>query len=203
MTELDPSRTAVINVHWQRDIVKADGAFGPFFAEPVERRGVIAGADRLNRAARDAGATIVYTRVAFRPGYPDLFANCPLLALVAEHQALEDGTEGAAIVKELTPEAGDLVITHPRITGFHGTELDVLLRGKGIDTVLFTGVATNVSVEGTAREAVNHGYRTVLVSDACSAASDEAHQATLDSFALLGEVSTTDALVAALKARTP
>ncbi|GCB44623.1 isochorismatase [Streptomyces sp. NL15-2K] len=190
----------MINVHWQRDIMKADGAFGPFFAEPAERRGVVAVTDRLNRAARDVGATVVHSRVAFRPGHADLFVNCPLLALVAEHKALEDGSAGAAIIKELTPEPGDLVVTHPRLTGFHGTDLDVLLRGKGIDTVLFTGVATNISVEGTAREAVNYGYRTVIVSDACSAASDEAHQATLDSFALLGEVSTADALVAALSA---
>ena len=110
---------------------------------------------------------------------------------------LQDGTQGARIIDDLTPEPDDLVVTHPRLTGFHGTDLDVLLRGRGIDTVLFTGVATNLSVEGTAREAVNHGYRTLLVTDACSAATDEAHRATLDTFGLLGEAVTTDTIITA------
>ncbi|WP_369830024.1 cysteine hydrolase family protein [Mycobacterium sp. 1465703.0] len=62
------------------------------------------------------------------------------------------------------------------------------MRRAGADTVVFTGVATNITVEGTARDAVNFGYRTVLVSDACAAATYEAHAGTLATFALLGDV---------------
>ena len=197
MTELDPSRTAVINIHWQYDIVKPEGVFGPFFADGVQRHGVIAKNEQLRRAARAAGAHVIHIRTAFRPGYTDLIANCPLLVLVEERKALLGATRGPALAEELTPEAGELVITHTRLTGFHGTDLDGVLRGRGIETVVFSGVATDHAVQGTAREAVNHGYRTLIVSDACSAATDEAHQAALDTFTLLGEIVTTEDIVSA------
>ncbi|MFF4507056.1 cysteine hydrolase family protein [Streptomyces sp. NPDC001401] len=197
MTEFDPARTAVINIHWQYDIVKPEGAFGPFFAEGAQRHGVIAKNQLLTRAARAAGSPVIHVRTAFRPGYSDLIINCPLLALVEERKALVDGTRGADLIEELSPEPGELVITHTRLTGFHGTDLNGILRGKGIDTVAFSGVATDHSVQGTAREAVNHGYRTLIVSDACSAANDETHQAALDTFTLLGENVTTQDVVAA------
>jgi len=94
---------------------------------------------------------------------------------------VEDGSHGAAIVDELSPQQGDTVVTHQRIGGFHNSELDATLRHAGIDTVVFVGVATNASVEGTARVASDLGYRTVVVSDACSAATPAAHAASLES----------------------
>ncbi|MCX5093961.1 cysteine hydrolase [Streptomyces sp. NBC_00365] len=197
MTEFDPARTAVINIHWQYDIVTPEGAFGPFFAEGVQRHGVIAKNQLLTRAARAVGTSVIHVRTAFRPGYTDLIINCPLLALVEERKALLDGTRGADLIEELSPEPGELVITHTRLTGFHGTDLNGILRGKGIDTVVFSGVATDHAVQGTAREAVNHSYRSLIVSDACSAANDETHQAALDTFTLLGEIVTTQDVEAA------
>ena len=72
------------------------------------------------------------------------------------------------------------------------------MRDAGIDTVVFVGVATNASVEGTARVASDLGYRTVVVSDACSAATPAAHAASLESLGLLAEIVTTDELLAGL-----
>ncbi len=197
--ELDPRTTAVIAVHMMRDVVTHGGAFGQFFGEGVERHRIVDRVAQLLAAARAAGSPVVYTRVVFRPGHPDLVVNCPLLGVVAQTGAVEDGTPGAEIVPELAPSGSDLVVDHQRLTGFHGTELDVLLRGRGITTVVFAGVATNVSVEGTAREAVNLGYRTLIAADACSAASDAAHQASLETFGLLGEVVTVEEIAAALQ----
>jgi len=197
--ELDPRTTAVVAVHMMNDVVTHEGAFGQFFGEGVERGQIVRQVGRLLDAARNAAATTVYTRVVFKPGHLDLVVNCPLLGVVAQTGAVEDGKHGAEIVPELTPKPGEHIVDHQRLTGFHGTELDVLLRGAGITTVVFAGVATNVSVEGTAREAVNLGYRTVIASDACSAASDQAHQATLDTFGLLGEVVTVREVEAALE----
>ena len=73
--ELIPSHTAVIAVHMQHDIVTAAGAFGGFFAAEAAERDVIGQAGKLLDAARRSGATAVYTRVAWQPGYPDLIAN--------------------------------------------------------------------------------------------------------------------------------
>ena len=151
--------------------------------------------------ARNAGARVVYTRVAWQPGFADLHANSPLLGVVAQTKCLEDGSHGAAIVDELSPQQGDAVVTHQRAGGFQGSELDATLRDAGIDTVVFVGVATNLSVEGTARVASDLGYRTVVVSDACSAATPAAHAASLESLGLLAEIVTADELLGRLGAQ--
>ena len=92
-------------------------------------------------------------------------------------------------------------MTHQRVGGFHDSELDEVLRGLGVDTVVFLGVATNASVESTARAASDLGYRVLVVSDACSAATPEAHAASLESLGLLAEITTADDLIAALTAQ--
>ena len=89
---LTPSRTAVIAVHMQHDILAPEGAFGGFFAAQAAERDVIGQAQKLLDAARRSGATAVYTRVAWQPGYPDLVANSPLLGMVAQSQCLIEGS---------------------------------------------------------------------------------------------------------------
>lgn len=194
MTTIDPTRTALLAVHLQNDIVGADGAFAPFFRAEVERTGVLATAAGVLDAARSAGATVAYTRVAFRPGYPDLVPNSPLLGMVAQNECLVDGTPGAAVCVEVAPAEGEAVVTHQRVTGFQASQLDVVLRGAGIDTIVLLGVATNVSVEGTARAGSDLGYRTLVLADACSAATEAAHTASLESLGLLAEVITSEEL---------
>jgi nicotinamidase-related amidase len=198
MTSFDPKTTAVVAVHFQNDIVGPNGAFAGFFRAEVERTGVLDTAARLLDGARAAGATVVYTRVAWKADHSDLDANSPILGIVSQTKCLTDDTPGAAITDEVTPAAGDIVVTHQRVGGFQGSELDAVLRGAGVDTVVFTGVATNFSVEGTARAASDLGYRTVVVSDACSAASDAVHSASLESLGLLAEIVTADEVLAGL-----
>jgi nicotinamidase-related amidase len=202
VTTIDPTRTALVAVHVQNDIVGPDGAFAPFFRAEIDRVGTLATAARLLEAARAAGVPVVYTRVAWRPDYSDLHANSPLLNIVIQQNCLVDGTPGAAITDELAPQDTDRVVTHQRVGGFHDSELDEVLRSAGVDAIVFLGVATNASVEGTARAASDLGYRVLVVSDACSAATPEAHTASLASLGLLAEITTTDELIAALSSQT-
>ena len=196
--ELSAPRTAVIAVHMQHDVITPDGAFGGFFAAQAAERDVIGQTGKLLETARRSGATVVYTRVAWQPGYLDLVANSPLLGMVAQSQCLVEGSAKAEIVPQLTPQDGDVVLTHKRIGGFSASQLDVLLRSRGIDTVLFAGVATNASVESTARQASDLGYRTIIIADACSAADPTAHDAAIASLSLLGEIATTAEAMEAL-----
>jgi nicotinamidase-related amidase len=196
--DITPSRTAVIAVHMQHDIVAAGGAFGGFFAAQAAERDVIGQVGQLLEAARRSGATAVYTRVAWQPGYPDLVANSPLLAMTKQSQCLVEGSAKAEIVPQLSPQDGDVVVTHQRVGGFSASQLDGILRSRGVDTVLFAGVATNASVEGTARQASDLGYRTIIVADACSAADQGSHDASIASLGLLGEITTTAEAVEAL-----
>ncbi|TQC42974.1 cysteine hydrolase [Rhodococcus sp. WS4] len=195
MNPIDPLRTAIVAVHFVNDIVGPGGTFAPLFQKEIQQNNIVGNTVRLLDSARAAGAEIVYTRVAYRAGYTDLVANSPLLGMVVQQKCLLDGTAGAEFIEEVAPQSGDVVVTHQRVSGFHGTELDVLLRAAGIDTVVLAGVATNVSVESTARSASDRGYRTIVVSDACASDSPDAHKASLSSLELLAEVATTDDVI--------
>lgn len=197
---LDPARTAVVNVHWQHDIVTAQGAFAPYFAESVARRHVISTTRDLVDQARAAGMLVVWARAAFRPGYPELPSNTGLNQAIKDLNALVEGSPGAEIIQELAPQADEPVVSHPGTSAFPATALEDILRCRGIETILFTGVSTNVTVEGTARDAVNRGYRAVIIEDACAAATDDAHTATLNTFSLLGQVAGVNDVKAALGA---
>ena len=152
--------------------------------------------------ARSAGAKVVYTRVAWQPGFADLHANSPLLGVVAQTQ-VPGGRQ---------PRRGDRRRADPasRATPWSPTSGPAASRTasstrpcarRAIDTVVFVGVATNLSVEGTARVASDLGYRTVVVSDACSAATPAAHAASLESLGLLAEIITADELLAGFAGR--
>jgi nicotinamidase-related amidase len=192
---LDANRTAVLALHMQGDIVAPGGALADFFAAEVERTGVIPAVGRVLDAARTMGAKVIYARVAYQPGYPDLIANSPLTQLTVARQCLLDGTPGTAIVAELVPHSTDLVLSQQRVSAFQSTQLDPLLRAAGVDTLVLCGVATNITVDSTARAASDLGYRTLIVGDACAADSAESHDAALRSLGLLAEITTIDDLI--------
>ncbi|MBY6681507.1 cysteine hydrolase [Rhodococcus sp. BP-316] len=198
--ELDPRTTALVVVHCQGDVIGPDGAFADFFHAQVVERDVVAKIAALADTVRGAGGTVIFTRVAWKPDLSDLTVNSPILGIVQQSGCLQDGSPLADIVPELTPHDGDTVVTHQRVGGFQDSALASVLDAANATTVAFAGVATNFSVEGTARTASDLGYRTVVVEDACSAASQEAHAASIDSLGLLAEITTIDEFAAALTA---
>src|SRR5260370_27364504 len=177
--EIKPARTALVAIDFQHDVVGAGGAFADWFHAEVERANLIPTATRLLGEARAAGVKIVYSRGAFQPGYPELVPNIPVLSQVAQYGCLVDGTERAAIIDEVAPHRDDVILTHHRASCFHGTELDVIMRGARIDTVVVAGVATNLAVENTARAGPDLGYRTLVLSDPCSTTPHTPHNASL------------------------
>jgi nicotinamidase-related amidase len=197
-TRIEPARTAIVAIDFQPDIVGPDGPFAPMFHAEVERAKVIPTAAELLDGSRAAGATIVYSRAAFQPGYPDLLPNIPVFSGIPELGCVVDGTPGTAVIDDLAPRHGELVLIHPRVNAFHGTGLDYLLRGADINTVVLCGVATNLAIESAARDAADRGYRVVVVADACSTVSEAAHQASLASLAMFGEVMSTQGVLTAL-----
>lgn len=198
MEKIDAATTAAVAVHLQSHVIAPHGALGGFFADQVAERDIVNLTNKHLSTVRTAGGTVVFTRVAFRPDLSDLVVNCGMLAGVAEQRCLLEGQSDTDIDPNVTVADGDVIVTHQRFGGFSNSVLDLTLRSRGITTLLISGVATNLSVESTARQASDLGYRTILVTDACSAGDPQLHESTVANMSLLGEVATTDEVRAAL-----
>lgn len=182
--------TAVIACHFINDIMGAHGALAAYFRNEIESREVISHAEQLIEGARDRGWPIVWTAVGFRPDGADLDINIPLLAMVHELGCLQWGSPGTDFLPELTPRKHDYVIRNAKVSGFAASPLDALLRSLGVQRVILAGVATNITIESTGRAAGDLGYAVIIAEDACSAADQAAHEASIATFALLGATHT-------------
>lgn len=181
------SNTALLVVHIQPDIVSEGTAFGNLFHEQVTANNIIDACNRAMSAVRNAGGLVVPLRIAFKNDYSDLDPSMPLLQMVAEAGCLKDGSREAALHPDLVVEEGDHQLAHQRPGPFTDTDLDEVLRARGVTDVIVCGVATNASVEGAVRQAADLGYSTYVLSDASSAADSEAHQASLASMGLFAQ----------------
>ncbi|MDA8364250.1 MAG: hydrolase [Gammaproteobacteria bacterium] len=182
-----PQRTALVVIDLQKGIVGLPTV-------PVPGADVVRNAIRLAGACRAAGAPVVLVRVTPSPDGADA------LRPVADQPSTLGPTlpEGwADLVPELGPQPGDLVITKRQWGAFYGTELDLQLRRRGIDTLILCGIATNIGVESTARDAYERNYRQIFASDAMAARSAEEHEISITRiFPRMGLVRTTDQIIA-------
>ena len=181
--KFDPGKSALIIQDLQNDVIMPGGAFtrdDPSPAEHAKSQNVVGNARALARAARAAGMPVVHVWYVVEPGAPGLALNAPLFQGVKGLKALVRGTHGAAPVKGLEPRKGDFVVEKMRMNAFHGTNLDTLLRGLGVETVVITGAWTNFSIEHTARHAADAGYSAIVVTDATSTVNDDWQNAALN-----------------------
>ena len=172
--------TAVVAVHLQNDVLHPDGKMRAGVPPDEERRTkLVDAARRLLDGARAAGVPVVSVRIAFPPGYEHVVRNSPMFVAAADGGALEDGSWGAEFFEALAPAAGEAVVTHSRINGFHDSDLDRVLRALGADRLVICGIATHSAVEHTARHAADLGYEVVVAADACGSGDPDLHDASL------------------------
>ena len=179
--EISKQHTALLAMDFENDIIHPEGAFKDFgFAQMVAENNVIDKTSQLLTAARGAGISVIYVSVKFRPGYPERPANSGLWQGLHGATALVEGTWGAQIHDQLTPQDGDHMVTKRGVSAFAASDLEQLLHTNRIGTLLLAGVATNFVVEGTARQACDLGYNTIVVGDCCASMSHEAHDSSLN-----------------------
>ena len=190
---LAPAHTALVVIDLQRGIAGAPTA-------PHPASDVVAHATAVAVALRAAGGTVVLVHVS-----PSVDGKDGLHPQT-DTPAWQPGprpADWAEIAPELGPEPGDLVITKRQWGAFYGTELDLQLRRRGIDTILLAGISTNVGVETTARDAYERGYEQVFVEDAMAARNPDEHANTVRSlFSRIGRVRSTAEVLAALEVAT-
>lgn len=188
---LDPRRTAVVVIDLQKGIVTFPGS-------PHSTQTVVANTVNLLRAARETGAQPILVHVSFAPDAADaLRVTCdePMRAL---GQMPPDWSD---LVPELDAGPKDIVILKRQWGAFYGTNLDLQLRRRGLNTIILCGIATEFGVESTARDAYERGYEQLFAEDAMTGRTTESHaNATKSIFPRMGRVRSTAEIVAALRA---
>ena len=200
MDKLDPARTALVIVHMAKGVAgDVDTPFNRMFRHRAEETGLVGVQARLLEGFRTTEAKVIYTLVTYQPGFPGVTPNSPLFRTAIDANCLLEGTPAVEVMDELAPQHDEPIVRGQATSGFDRTVLDTILRVAGVDTLVLVGVATDVAVESTARSACDLGYRTIVVSDACTADSDEAHARALHVLQKwFGETPTADEVLSAL-----
>ena len=188
--KIEPAKTALVAIDLQRGIVSMPAA--PRSAPEVVQR-----AAQLAKALRTAGGTVVFVHVT--PSQDGRDGLKPLTdAIQAASRALPP--DWADLVPELGIQPTDIVITKRQWGAFYGTELDLQLRRRGVDTIILCGISTSIGVESTARDAYERGYNQIFVEDAMASRDAEEHRRTvLALFPRIGRVRSTVEVLAAIK----
>jgi nicotinamidase-related amidase len=175
---IDPKRTAVVLIEFQNDFTSEGGALHGAVQGVMEETGMLDNARELVEAARAAGATIVHAPITFAAGYGELSQHpYGILKGVVDSTAFVKGEWGAEIVDSLSPQEGDVVVEGKRgLDTFATTNLDFILRARGIETIALGGFLTNCCVESTMRTGYEKGYAVITLSDCVAATSPEEHE---------------------------
>ena len=200
---VDPKRTAVVLIEYQNDFTSDGGALHGAVQEVMDKTGMLENTRELVDGARAAGATIVHAPITFAPGYGELSAvPYGILKGVVDSTAFVKGEWGAEIVDVLAPQAGDVVVEGKRgLDTFATTNLDFILRARGITTIALGGFLTNCCVESTMRTGYEKGYQVITLSDCVAATSGEEHENAIRfDYPMFSEVMTSDAFTSALQA---
>jgi nicotinamidase-related amidase len=210
--ELDPATTALVIIDMQRDFLEP-GGFGSLLGNDVSLLArTVAPLQRVLAAARAADMMVVHTREGHRP---DL-ADAPPAKLARGHlecgigdpgpfgRVLVRGEHGHDIVDELAPAPGEPVLDKPGKGAFYATDLELLLRNRGIERLVVTGVTTEVCVHTTVREANDRGFECLVLADCVGSYFPEFHEVGLRMIAaqggIFGWVASSPELLARLEA---
>lgn len=145
-------------------------------------------------AARAADIPVLFVRVGFRKGYPEVSPKNKSFSQISQHGGMTIDEASTQIHEAVAPREDEPVITKLRVSAFAGSDLEVILRAKGIEHVVLTGIATSGVVLSTLREAADKDFRITVLSDACLDADPEVHRVLTEKvFPRQAEIMTVDA----------
>ena len=180
--KLDPKETAVVMIEFQNDFTSEGGSLHGAVKDVMDTTNMLDNAVETVAKARDMGATIVHAPISFTEDYRE-FDTPPygILKGVVDTNSFRKGTWGAEIVDVMTPAEGDLVVEGKRgLCAFASTNLDFILRGRGIKNVVLGGFLTNCCVESSMRTGYEKGYNVITLTDCVAATSEEEHRVAIE-----------------------
>lgn len=172
---MNPKKTALVLIEYQNDFTTEGGALHDGVKGVMADTNMLENTKALVDKAREQGMTIIYAPIAFEEGYYEITEHpYGILKGVVDSNAFVKGSWGAAIVDDLKPQAGDIVVEGKRgLDTFASTNLDFILRSKGIETIALGGFLTNCCVESTMRTGYEKGFDVVTLTDCTACLSDE------------------------------
>ncbi|MDR1188129.1 MAG: cysteine hydrolase [Bifidobacteriaceae bacterium] len=174
---MKPATTALVLIEFQNDFTSPGGTLHDAVAPVMAQTDMLANAVETAAAVRAAGATVVHSPIQFAAGYGELAPNpYGILAGVVGSTSFVKGSWGAQIVDQLSPRDGDIVLEGKRgLDAFGSTNIDFILRSKGVRTVALAGFLTNCCVESTMRSAYERGFEVITLTDTVAGTSAEEH----------------------------
>jgi nicotinamidase-related amidase len=126
-------------------------------------------------AARAAGVRVIFVKLGFREGYPEISPRSATFSRLAELGGFVEGVS-SEVDRAVAPQPGDVVVTKRRVSAFSGSDLDVVLRAGGIEALVLCGIATSGVVLSTVRQAADLDFSLTVLADGCADADDEVHR---------------------------
>jgi ureidoacrylate peracid hydrolase len=172
---MNPKTTALVLIEYQNDFTTEGGTLHGAVKPVMDSTNMLANTVETVAAARNLGVQIVFVPITFSPDYHELSPEpYGILKGVVDSQSFRKGSWGAEIVDVLSPEARDIVVEGKRgLCGFATTNLDFILRSRGITDVALGGFLTNCCIESTMRTGYEKGYKMVTLTDCTAAVSAE------------------------------
>lgn len=161
---MDRDRTALLIMDVQPEIVERFG-----------NSGITERLARAAKAARGAGVRVIYAKVGFREGYPEISDKSVTFSRLAELGGFVEGVS-STVHPSVAPQPGDVVVTKRRVSAFAGSDLDVVLRARGIESLVLSGIATSGVVLSTVRQAADLDFSLTVLSDGCVDSDEEVHR---------------------------
>lgn len=188
------SKKALICIDFINDIVDPNGKLSAKgYVDFAEQNGSMEAVMELLASARQSKMLVTHVRVGFTPGYTNHPAGSPLFGGAQDFGVLEQGTWGTEFTSFAVPIEGEPIFTKPRVDAFYNTGVNSLLRANHIDTVILSGVATDLAVYVAAFSAHDRDYNVEVPSHACIAASKADHENALQSLGKIAKIThTTD-----------
>ena len=172
---MNPKQTALVLIEFQNDFTSDGGTLHQAVKPVMASTNMLANAVETVKKARELGVTIVYVPITFTDDYHELSSQpYGILKGVVDSKSFRKGTWGAEITDVLKPEPQDIVVEGKRgLCGFASTNLDFILRSRGITNIALGGYLTNCCVESTMRSGYEKGYAVVTLKDCTAALSEE------------------------------
>ena len=190
------SDSALLVLHFQNGVAHPDGVWGKYLFPQVEKNGSVGNAKRALDAARQRGMLVIYVNIAWRPGFPELPDNtCGLLKEAKDNNECLVGSWGADVIDELKLEGNEIIVINFGSDSFEGTDLDLILRNRGVKNLYVVGQCIEHVVATTVKRAVNMGYSAAILKDCTSGFTDQNYDAMVEIMPLYADLITANDFV--------